>query len=250
MLRDDLVRYLDDLLDIHAVADYGPQGLQVEGRVGVERIVGMVDAAPPCVAAALEQEADLLLVHHGIFWGPTQRLAGPFGRHVRHIVESGLNLYAAHLALDGHDRFGNNAVLAERLGLRVDDWWGEVKGRPIAVRCEAEPDTSFDALLATFEAQVGPPKLVQHAGPARVRRVGICSGGSGAMIAEAAAAGCDTFVTGETSHAHFHDAATYGLNVIWAGHYQSETVGVMALGEHLAERFGLDFAFIDLPTGV
>ena len=250
MLRDELVRYLDDLLDIHAMADYGPQGLQVEGRDMVTRVVGMVDAAPACVRAALQQEADLLLVHHGIFWGPTQRLAGPFGRHVRRIVESGLNLYAAHLALDAHPTYGNNAVLAERLGLRVADWWGEVKGRPIAIRTDAPPETSFEALAERFEREVGPPPLVQAEGPTQVRRVGICSGGGGAMIAAAAAVGCDTFITGETNHAHYHDASMYGLNLIWGGHYLSETVGVQALGRHLAEHFEIDFAFVDLPTGV
>jgi putative NIF3 family GTP cyclohydrolase 1 type 2 len=104
MKREALVHYLDELLDIHAMPDYGPQGLQVEGREDVRRIVTMVDAAPACVEAALEREADLLLVHHGIFWGPTQRLAGPFGRHVRRIVESNLNLYAAHLTSDSASR--------------------------------------------------------------------------------------------------------------------------------------------------
>ncbi len=148
MRRDELVTYLDDLLDIHGMADYGPQGLQVEGRGTVERIIGLVDAAPACVAAAVEHQADLMLVHHGIFWGPTQRLAGPFGRHVRSIVESGINLYAAHLALDGHRVYGNNAVLAERLGLTVVDWWGVTGGRENAlVLGDVDADGFFDLLV-------------------------------------------------------------------------------------------------------
>jgi putative NIF3 family GTP cyclohydrolase 1 type 2 len=120
----------------------------------------------------------------------------------------------------------------------------------LAVLSHAAPGTTFDQLAADYERKLGPAKLVQPCGPSEVRRVGICSGGSGAMIAAAAAAGCDTFLTGETSHANYHDAALYGLNLIWGGHYLSETVGVMALGEHLAERFELECSFVDLPTGV
>ena len=119
MKRSELITYLDGYLQIAAIKDYGPQGLQVEGREQVNKIVGLVDAQLPCLEAALASGADMLLVHHGIFWGPTQPLAGSFGRLVRSYFEAEINLYAAHLALDAHPEVGNNAELARRLGLEI-----------------------------------------------------------------------------------------------------------------------------------
>ncbi len=247
---DELVAYLDEYLRIPDIRDYGPQGLQVEGRDEVRRIVGTVDAALPCVEAAVERGADLLLVHHGILWGDAKRLAGGYGRLVRRLVTSDLNLYAAHLALDAHPEVGNNAVLARRLGLAITDWWGDAKGTPVAVVAESEAPRSFDQLLADYEAVVGSAVLVQPHGPDEVRRVGICSGGGAGFVAEAARLGCDAYITGETSHAQYYAALTEDIHVIYGGHYATETVGVRALGEHLAARFGLAFEFVDLPTGV
>jgi putative NIF3 family GTP cyclohydrolase 1 type 2 len=138
MQRDELVRYLDDYLKIAEIKDYGPQGLQIEGRADVQRIIGMVDAHQPCVEAALAQGVDLLLVHHGIFWGGPQKLSGSFGKLVRTYIRADLNLYAAHLALDAHPDIGNNAELARRLGLNVVDWWGKVNGVSLASLAEAD----------------------------------------------------------------------------------------------------------------
>ncbi len=250
MDRSALTAYLDEYLKIPETRDYGPQGLQIEGRSEVFRIVATVDSGPPCIEAAIVRDADLLLVHHGIFWGETQPIAGSFGRLVRRFLDADLNLYAAHLALDAHPEVGNNAVLAERLGLEVKGWWGEYKGTPIAVLAEASPGTTLQTLAGAVEQWVGTPVLVQAHGPNEVKRVGICSGGAAEMAAEAAAIGCDTFLTGETSQSHYYIAEREGINVIYGGHYSTETVGVQALGEHLALKFGLDFEFVDLPTGI
>jgi dinuclear metal center YbgI/SA1388 family protein len=250
MRRDELVHYLDDYLRIAEIRDYGPQGLQVEGREEVNVIVGAVDAHQPCLDAALLHEADLLLVHHGIFWGSTQKIAGSFGRLVRSYITSDVNLYAAHLALDGHPEVGNNVELARRLGLEVVDWWGEVQGTRIGVVATAGDGIKFDYLQARFEQSVGSPVLVQPFGPRVCDRVAIVSGGGAPFIEQAAALRCDTIVTGETSHAHFYSASNCGCNVIYGGHYTSETVGVQALGAHLADKFGIDFHFVDLPTGI
>lgn len=250
MNRSELVHYLDEYLRIPEIKDYGPQGLQIEGRDEVRTIVGMVDAQQPCVEAALSEGADMLLVHHGIFWGPPQRLQGSYARLVRTFLEAELNLYAAHLALDAHPEVGNNAELAQRLGLTVFDWWGNANGTKLAALASAPENTKFDYLVEHFEQAVGPVKLVQAYGPRIVRRVGILSGSGAGHIAEAAALGCDTFITGETSHAHFYEAQNTGMNIIYAGHYTSETVGVQALGNHLQNRFGVEFQFIDLPTGL
>ena len=250
MRRDDLVAYMDEFLKIGETRDYGPQGLQIEGTDDVQRIVATVDSGPPCIQGAVDHGADLLLVHHGLFWGQERRIAGSFGRLVRRCLEADLNLYAAHLALDAHPVVGNNAVLAERLGLEVKGWWGEYKGTPIAAMGEASPGTTLQSLVGALEQRVGPPVLVQAHGPTEVKRVGICSGGAAEMAAGAAALGCDTFLTGETDQSHIYIAESEGINVIYGGHYSTETVGVQALGEHLALKFGLDFEFVDLPTGV
>jgi dinuclear metal center YbgI/SA1388 family protein len=250
MQRDELVRYLDGYLKIAEIKDYGPQGLQIEGRAEVQRIVGMVDSHQPCVDAALARDADLLLVHHGIFWGGPQKLSGSFGKLVRTYMKADLNLYAAHLALDAHPEVGNNAELARLLGLDVFDWWGKVNGVPLASLAESSETLTVETLVQRYEETVGPVKLVLAHGPAQIRRVGILSGSGARQIEEAAALGCDAFLTGETSHAQYYDALNAGINVIYGGHYTSETVGVQALGRHLQETFGLDFEFIDLPTGL
>lgn len=250
MERQELVRYLDAYLKIPEFKDYGPQGLQIEGRASVTKIVGAVDAQLPCVEVALARGADLLLVHHGIFWGAPHPLRGGFGRLVRSYITADLNLYAAHLALDAHPEIGNNAELARRLDLTVQSWWGKVNGMPLAVLAETDRPVLLDELVGRFAEQVGKVKVVLAHGPAHVRRIGIMSGAGARQIEEAAALGCDTFITGETSHAQYYDALNAGINVVYAGHYTSETVGVQALGRHLQERFGLDFEFVDLPTGM
>lgn len=250
MKRSELIDYLDNYLHIAEIADYGPQGLQVEGREDVYKVVGMVDAQLPCVRSALEAEADLLLVHHGIFWGAAKPLRGGYGNLVRTLIGANLNLYAAHLALDAHPVVGNNAELARRLGLEVQQWWGRTNGTDLAVLALEPNGTKLDYLVDRFEHAVGPVQLVQAHGPRIVHRVGIMSGGGAKYIEQAAALGCDLYVTGETSHAQFYDAFNFGINVIYGGHYTTEIVGVQALGNHLQEQFDLEFEFIDLPTGM
>ena len=254
MHRDELTTYLDDYLHLHSTPDYGQQGLQIEGREDITHIVGTVDAALPCAQFAVQRDADLLLVHHGIFWGDAQPLTGGYGHLVRTYLEAGLNLYAAHLALDGHREVGNNVELARRLGVEIDrdasDRFARAKGTPIGVIADAPTGTTLDDMVGRFEQNIGTPKLVQAHGPRRVSRIGIVSGSGIGFLHEAAALGCDTLLTGETSHANFYDALNTRMNVIYGGHYATETVGVQALGRHLAQQFDLSFEFVDLPTNL
>jgi dinuclear metal center YbgI/SA1388 family protein len=251
MQRDELVRYLDRYLRIDAIADYGPQGLQVEGAGEVTRIAFTVDAGQPCIDAAIKVGAQMQLVHHGLFWGGQELIRGPFGRKIQRLLQANLNLYAAHLPLDAHPEVGNNAELARLLELTVESWFCNVKGTDIGVIAAApNGETTVDALAAALKARLGvEPRVLAH-GPALVRRVAIVSGGGISHIAEAAALGADTFITGETSHAHFYAAQEQGMNVLFAGHYATETVGLKALGRHLNGKFGLETVFIDLPTGM
>jgi len=250
MQRDELVRYLDAYLRIGEIKDYGPQGLQVEGRAEVNVIVGAVDAHLPCVEAALRAQADLMLVHHGILWGPARVLSGSYGQLVRAFMSANLNLYSAHLALDGHPDVGNNVELAHRLGLEVANWWAPFNGVNIGVIATAPDGVTFASLVDIFAATVSEPRLVQPWGRPFIEKVAILSGGGAGEIEAAVALGCDTVVTGETSHVHYYDAQNLGVNVLYGGHYGTETVGVQALGAHLAIRFGIEFRFVDLPTGV
>ncbi len=243
----NLVHYLDTYLRIPEIADYGPQGLQVEAdKPDVQRVALAVDTAPATIAAAAAWQADMLLVHHGILWGQTERIAGPFGARVRGLLANGIHLYAAHLALDAHPEVGNNAVLAQLLDTAVDGWWCEVKGTALGVLCTV--DAPLDELVQRVNDALDTQARVLDHGRDRVQRLAIVSGFGADRVAEAAAQGADTLLTGETSHANYWAAADYGLNVIFAGHYATETVGVRALGTELTRQFGLETRFFDFPT--
>ena len=213
----ELVSYVDGYLRVLEVPDapHAINGLQVANAGTVSRLAAAVDLCEATVRMAAEQGADLLLVHHGLFWGGLQPLTGRAYRRVAGLMAQNIALYSAHLPLDLHPDVGNNAVLARQLA----------------------------ALTSSA------PRLMAF-GPERVRRVGIVTGAAGSMIAQAAAAGLDTFVTGEGPHHTFFDAEELKLNVFYAGHYATETVGVKALAEHLHVRFHLPWTFLDHPTGL
>jgi dinuclear metal center YbgI/SA1388 family protein len=250
MQRDELIAYLDDYLQINAFEDYGPQGLQVEGKADVQKVTLSVDAALPALESAVARGSDLHLVHHGIFWGDPQRLVGALGRRVRTLIKADLNLYAVHLALDAHPEVGNNAVLARLLDIEVTARWAEYKGKTMGVLGEAPAGTTFESLLSQVNRALQTTAQAAAHGPTVVRRVGIVSGGAASLIGEAAALGLDTYITGESSHSHYWEPAEYHMNVIYAGHYATETVGVDALGVHLHEKLNLEVEFLDFPTGL
>jgi dinuclear metal center YbgI/SA1388 family protein len=250
MQLKELIGYLDGYLEILEFEDYGPQGLQVEGKKEVHKVTLSVDAALAALESAVAHGADLHLVHHGLFWGDAQRLVGALGQRVRTLIKADMNLYAVHLALDAHPTVGNNAVLAHLLDIEVTDWWAEYKGKPMGVLGDAPAGTTFEGLLARVNSTLDTTARAAPYGPAVVRRVGIVSGGAADEIGEAAALGLDTYITGESSHNHYWDPAEHRINVIYAGHYATETVGVKALGAHLSEQFGLAVEFLDFPTGL
>jgi dinuclear metal center YbgI/SA1388 family protein len=250
MRRDDLVRYLDRFLRIAETPDYGVQGLQVEGQDDVTRIAFTVDSGLPCIDAAININAQMLIVHHGLFWGVENPIRGAHGRKIRRLLNANLSLYAAHLALDAHPEIGNNVELARLLELQVETWFCNVKGTEIGVICSSPEGFLVEAITDILQTRLASEvKAVCH-GPARARRIAIVSGSAASYIAEAAGLGVDTFITGETSHAHHYTAIEHGMNVVYAGHYASETIGLKALGRHLNGRYGLETVFIDLPTGL
>lgn len=257
----DLVDYLDEYLRIKEIPDDAKaiNGLQVENRGQVGSIVAAVDASQATidgVVAASEtgQPPPLLLVHHGLFWDGNAPVTGRRYRRLAVLLDNDIPLYSAHIPLDVHPEVGNNAVLAERLGIRVEGWFGDYRGVPIGAWGESPPSLrsrealalELDRVLHTLK---GSATLIPG-GPEQPSRIGIITGAAGSMIAAAREAGLDTFITGEGPHHTYFDAMEWGINVIYAGHYATETLGIQAMASHLGEQFNLDWEFHDHPTGL
>jgi dinuclear metal center YbgI/SA1388 family protein len=242
--------FLDDLLELPGTPDYPGawNGVQVECQGPVRRVAAAVDASMATIQGAVAKGADLLLVHHGLFWNPDPRLVGPAYRRVRRLLESGMGLYSAHLPLDAHPEIGNAAVLARSVGVEVEGHFGEAKGVSIGWWGTLEEDR--DAFVARVASAVQGPVQLIPGGPQRVARVGVVTGAGGSFIRDAAAAGLDTLLTGEGAHHTFTEAMEHGINVLYAGHYATETWGVRALAQRLESAFGLPWDFIHVPSGL
>jgi dinuclear metal center YbgI/SA1388 family protein len=250
MRLEDLVRYLDDYLRTGEVGDdpTALNGLQVENAGEVQNVAVAVDGCQAVIDQAAERAADLLIVHHGLFWSGLEPVVGRHFRRIAALIRHGIALYAAHIPLDRHPEVGNNVVLARRLGMEVRGWFGEHRGS--ALGTWGELDLPRQALAGRLAEILGAPPRLIAGGPERVRRVGIITGSAGSMIKQARDAGLDSFITGEGQHWTYFDAEELGVNVFYAGHYATETLGVKALAEHIAERFQLPWSFIDHPTGL
>jgi dinuclear metal center YbgI/SA1388 family protein len=246
----DVTAYLDEYLGIADVHD-SPQalnGLQVENTGKVTRVAVAVDVCRTTIDRAVEMAADFMVVHHGLFWGGLQPLVAQHGHRVRTLIKHDIALYSAHLPLDLHPEVGNNAVLARALGLDDIEPFGEYEGQTIGF--SGTLVVSRAEFAGRIRAVLGFDPKVIATGPETVNRVGIVSGGAGKLITQVAEAGLDTYVTGEGSHHTYFDAEEAGVNLIYAGHYATETVGVKALAHHMERRFGLPWEFIDHPTGL
>jgi dinuclear metal center YbgI/SA1388 family protein len=246
----ELARYLDTYLKVQEVPDAAAalNGLQVENSGKLSRILCAVDACQEAIDAAVLENADFILVHHGLFWGGLARVTGRFGRRLRTLIQNDVALYSVHLPLDAHPEVGNNAVLAQDLGLEDLHPFGRYEGIEIGYMGNLEVDLADLAML--LQERLGASPHVLAKGPPQTRRVGIVTGEGSFAIAEAYERGVDTLITGEGPHHSFFDAEEWGINVIFAGHYATETVGVQALGGHLHDRFGVPFEFFDHPTGL
>jgi len=247
--RSALVKYLDDYLDIAGIPDRSQNGLQVEGKPRIRRAAFAVDVSLSTIRAAARLGAGILVVHHGLLWGDNERITGIMRKRIGALVETDLSLYAAHLPLDCHAEVGNNVELARLLGLEVGDRFADYHGVKIGYLARAAAPLTRRGFARAVERALRCRAIRLDAGPARIRRIGIVSGRAAEFAVEAKALGCDTFLTGETSHAAYHTAVEARINVVFAGHYASETVGVKALARHLRRRFGLDCRFVPAPTG-
>jgi dinuclear metal center YbgI/SA1388 family protein len=243
------VEYLDEYLSIPEWSDKALNGLQVEGAADVDRVAVATDAALATFSLAAEAGAQFLIVHHGLFWGRPEPVAGPLRARLAALIEADLSLYAAHLPLDTHAEVGHNAVIADLLGMEDRQPFGLYGGREIGWSGRLEVPLDRAELGARLEALLGARPDVLGFGTKPIETVAVVSGDGAELIPQAAAAGVDAFVTGETSHIAWHSAREHRIDVLFCGHYASETVGVRALGDHLAERFDVESVFLESPTG-
>ncbi|WP_310452077.1 Nif3-like dinuclear metal center hexameric protein [Sulfuritalea sp.] len=248
VLREDLRAYLDGLMDAASFRDYCPNGLQVEGCERVQRVVCGVTASQALIEAAIERGADTLLVHHGWFWKAEDgRVTGFRRQRMARLLAHDINLFAFHLPLDAHATLGNNAQLAARLGWTVSGRFGEQDigfiGVPPAPTLAGELARQIERALGRAPLLIGDPGR-------KVARIAWCSGGAQGYFEAALAAAADVFISGEISEQTVHLARETGMAYIAAGHHATERYGVMALGAHLAEKFGIDCEFVDIDNPV
>ena len=242
---NDLIGHLDALLNPSAFDDYGPNGLQVPGNDQIRTVVTGVSASVELFERAAEHEADLVLVHHGLFWGAIGPIDAQLKRRLALLFDTNTALAAYHLPLDAHLEVGNNALLAQAIGATdLEPFVG------IGVRARLPAISPEDLRARVREATGGREPLAFLAGPDPVTTIGIVSGGAAKHLDDAITAGLDAFVTGEPREPAMNDAREAGIHFLAAGHYATETFGVRALGERLAAEFGVRHVFADVPNPI
>jgi dinuclear metal center YbgI/SA1388 family protein len=244
--RDDILDFARELLDLDAYPDYGPMGLQVVGADEVTRIAAGVSSSHELFERAAQSGAELLIVHHGLFWENDPRVVDrQLKGRLQALFDGEVTLAAYHLALDAHPEIGNNALLAGMLGIdsreRVLEWG--FGGR-------LEPAVGLDGLAGRLGRATGQEPQVFDGGPDQIERVAVITGGAARLFPQIAALGYDAFVTGEPAEPTLHAARELETHFLAGGHYATETFGIKALAEQLAERFDLEWEFLDLPNPV
>ena len=245
-----IVKHCDRLLRTKEIGDYdgAVNGLQAANSGTVTRIAATVDASLATVKLAVAAGADLMIVHHGLFWSPSHPWTGKKYELLRLLVENNLAIYSSHLPLDAHSKLGNNAQLCATLGLKNLRPFFVTHGQPIGFQSRAQISRA-DLAAKLARATGGKPRMIPG-GPEICRRIGVVTGGAGDALKLAADEGVDTFVTGEGPHWTYAMAEECGINVLYGGHYATETFGVMALAAHLSKKFRLPWEFLDHPTGL
>jgi dinuclear metal center YbgI/SA1388 family protein len=245
-----IVAHADKILRTRAIGDYdgAANGLQVGNRGTVSRLAAAVDASHATVELAIAARADLLLVHHGLFWSPAHPWTGKKYELLRRLLENNLAVYSSHLPLDAHPRLGNNAQLCAALVLKNLRPFFLTHGQPIGFR--TRQTISRAELTRRLARATGAKPRVIPGGTEICRNIGVVTGGAGAELKQAAREGVDTFITGEGSHWTYALAEELGINVLYGGHYATETFGVKALASYLSKKFHLPWTFLDHPTGL
>jgi len=246
-----LVKHMDDLLEVGTISDYCPIGLQVEGASEVSKIVTGVSACMPLFEQALEVGAQMVLVHHGMFWDNEPKVVqGSLKQRLRFLLANDLSLVGYHLPLDRHPRVGNNAQIFARLGLSERRDFGLYKGQYIACLGSYPTPIPFDDFLSRVNGVFGGDAFHLPFGPRQIRSVAICSGGAPELIREAIGVRADVYLTGEASEYVYHLAKEEGIHFIGAGHHATERFGIMALGDEICQAFDVSCQFIDVPNPI
>lgn len=245
----ELERYVGELLNVGRFKDYAPNGIQVEGRAEIQTIVTGVTASQALLDRAIALKADAVLVHHGYFWrGEDPVVRGMKKRRLAALLKHDISLLAYHLPLDAHPELGNNAQLAQRLGIKVEGVMDERELQGVGnIGVLAEPLTLMEFGMSVASALQREPILVSG-GTHLIKRIAWCTGGAQGYIDQAATLGVDAYLSGEISEKTTHSARELGIHYIAAGHHATECYGIQALGEHLAERFSLKHIFLDLDN--
>ncbi len=249
MKLEEVVRFLDDFLGIEEWEDKSNNGLQVEGRSDVEKVAFAVDACMEAFEKAREIGADMVVVHHGLIWGGIDYVRGVTKKRLKFLLDNEISLYAAHLPLDAHPRVGNNVQLLRLLEIEPEGQFGVYKGKPIGFYGRFESPKKLEEIVKALRG-LNDHLVVLSFGRKDVRNVGAVSGRGSFALAEAVELGLDLFVTGEVDHSAYHLAKESGINVIFAGHYATETLGLKSLMNVVGEELELDVEFIDVPTGL
>lgn len=246
----NIVAHCDKILRTREIGDYdgAANGLQVENSGAVTRIATTVDASLATIKLAIAAKADLLIIHHGLFWGLRQPWTGKNYELLKLCVENNLAIYSSHLPLDAHPKLGNNAQLCAALGLKNLKPFFTSHGQKIGFKSQTK--ISRNELAARLERATGAKPKIIPGGKNICEKIGIVTGGAGAELKLAAAEGVDTFITGEGPHWTFALAEELGLNVFYGGHYATETFGMNALAAELSKKFNVPWTFLDHPTGL
>lgn len=244
-----LANYLNELLKIKEVEDKSLNGLVVDNKGEVNKVALAVDASLDTFKKANQAGADFLFVHHGLWWGEPLPLCGGLYRRIKFLLDENIALYAAHLPLDMHPEFGNNAQAVKLLGWIIKKDFGEYNGFLIGKEVFFDPTCKLEDLVKDLKDKLKVNPIVWDFGSQEVKRLGYVSGGGLGLLPQAIEAGLDTYVTGEPQHSYYWMAKEEKINVIFTGHYIGETLGVKAIGKHLKNKFNLKIEFLDLPTG-
>ncbi|MFW2177142.1 MULTISPECIES: Nif3-like dinuclear metal center hexameric protein [unclassified Moraxella] len=246
-----LADWINQLLEVDAFQDYCPNGLQVDADQPIQKIITGVTASQALIEHAIEANAQAILVHHGYFWkGETAPLIGMKGKRIRLLMQHGISLLAYHLPLDAHPTLGNNTQLAKQLGFTLTEPLYPHEKKPVGNIANLAQAIDIDELRQNIAQQLGREPLHLAGGNAQVKRIGICTGSAQDMLEQAVTQGCDAFISGEVSERTTHIARELGIEYLACGHHATERGGVKALGEHIAQQFGLTVEFVDIDNPV
>lgn len=246
----ELINYMDDYLKVNEISDVSINGLQIEGKKDVKKICLGVDSSLEIFKEASKRKADIILVHHGLIWGGLKNIRGLVKERISYLLEKDISLYAAHLPLDMHPEIGNNIGLVRILDLSYPEPFGAYHGVKIGFKGKYEKKKSIKEISRKLEKSLSAKVECFNFGPDKVESVGIVSGGGGSAFEDCIKEELDLFITGEPSHAIYHIAKEAGINLIFAGHYATEKLGIMSLGKNIEEKFKIKTEFIDIPTGL